>query len=152
MPLSALGDPLRFCRFELAELGDSVKADDLQTQLKGIREDAVRQLKDRVHTFLNSQTFLDLSPRVTFGYFYTAFAHRQEDEKKTWAISTPSRRPPLQMVDSSSSSSSAEPTIIDLDDAHLSGAHVGLGNVDDRMRSAFGDDFGLGIFDEFRVL
>ena len=31
----------------------------------------------------------------------------------------------------------------DLDDAHLSGAHVGLGNVDDRMRSAFGDDFGL---------
>lgn len=31
----------------------------------------------------------------------------------------------------------------DLDDAHLSGAHVGLGNVDDRMRSVFGDDFGL---------
>jgi two-component system, LytTR family, sensor kinase len=31
----------------------------------------------------------------------------------------------------------------DLEDAHLSGAHVGLGNVDDRMRSAFGDDFGL---------
>jgi two-component system, LytTR family, sensor kinase len=31
----------------------------------------------------------------------------------------------------------------DLDDAHLSGAHVGLGNVDDRMRSTFGDDFGL---------
>lgn len=31
----------------------------------------------------------------------------------------------------------------DLDDAHLSGAHVGLGNVDDRMRSAFGEDFGL---------
>ncbi|PKB31720.1 two-component system LytT family sensor kinase [Pseudonocardia alni] len=31
----------------------------------------------------------------------------------------------------------------DLDDAHLSGAHVGLGNVDDRMRSAFGDNFGL---------
>ncbi|MGH3615186.1 MAG: sensor histidine kinase [Pseudonocardia sp.] len=31
----------------------------------------------------------------------------------------------------------------DLDDAHLSGAHVGLGNVDDRMRSAFGADFGL---------
>lgn len=31
----------------------------------------------------------------------------------------------------------------DLADAHLSGAHVGLGNVDDRMRSAFGADFGL---------
>jgi len=31
----------------------------------------------------------------------------------------------------------------DLADAHLSGAHVGLGNVDDRMRSAFGADFAL---------
>ena len=31
----------------------------------------------------------------------------------------------------------------DMADAHLTGAHVGLGNVDDRMRSAFGDDFGL---------
>ncbi|WP_073458075.1 sensor histidine kinase [Pseudonocardia thermophila] len=31
----------------------------------------------------------------------------------------------------------------DLEDAHMSGAHVGLGNVDDRMRSTFGDDFGL---------
>jgi two-component system, LytTR family, sensor kinase len=31
----------------------------------------------------------------------------------------------------------------DVADAHLSGAHVGMGNVDDRMRSAFGDDFGL---------
>ncbi len=31
----------------------------------------------------------------------------------------------------------------DLEDAHQSVAHVGLGNVDDRMRSAFGDDFGL---------
>ena len=31
----------------------------------------------------------------------------------------------------------------DLEDAHQSGAHVGLGNVDDRMRSTFGDDFGL---------
>jgi two-component system, LytTR family, sensor kinase len=31
----------------------------------------------------------------------------------------------------------------DLDDAHQSGAHVGLGNVDDRMRSTFGADFGL---------
>ncbi|HLU57816.1 MAG TPA: histidine kinase [Pseudonocardia sp.] len=31
----------------------------------------------------------------------------------------------------------------DLEDAHQSGAHVGLGNVDDRMRSTFGADFGL---------
>ena len=79
----------------------------------------VSHLKDRVNTFLNSPTFLALSARVTFGYFYTAYAHRQEDEKETWARSTPSRTPPLQMVDSSFSSSSAEPTIIDLDRAHL---------------------------------
>jgi two-component system LytT family sensor kinase len=31
----------------------------------------------------------------------------------------------------------------DMADAHVTGAHVGLGNVDDRMRSAFGEDFGL---------
>ncbi|WP_342666225.1 sensor histidine kinase [Pseudonocardia spinosispora] len=31
----------------------------------------------------------------------------------------------------------------DMSDAHLSGAHVGMGNVDDRMRSAFGEDYGL---------
>jgi two-component system, LytTR family, sensor kinase len=31
----------------------------------------------------------------------------------------------------------------DMSDAHLSGAHVGLGNVDDRMKSAFGEDYGL---------
>ena len=31
----------------------------------------------------------------------------------------------------------------DLDDAHLSGAHVGLGNVDSRLRNAYGDEFGL---------
>ncbi len=31
----------------------------------------------------------------------------------------------------------------DMADTHVTGAHVGLGNVDDRMRSAFGEDFGL---------
>jgi two-component system LytT family sensor kinase len=31
----------------------------------------------------------------------------------------------------------------DMADAHISGAHVGLGNVDDRMRATFGQDFGL---------
>jgi two-component system LytT family sensor kinase len=31
----------------------------------------------------------------------------------------------------------------DMTDAHMSGAHVGLGNVDDRMKSAFGADYGL---------
>jgi len=30
-----------------------------------------------------------------------------------------------------------------MNDSHVSGAHVGLGNVHDRLRSAFGDDYGL---------
>ncbi|MFB9906501.1 sensor histidine kinase [Allokutzneria oryzae] len=29
------------------------------------------------------------------------------------------------------------------DNAHMTGAHVGLGNVDDRLRRAFGNDYGL---------
>jgi len=32
---------------------------------------------------------------------------------------------------------------LDSEEAHSSGAHVGLGNVDDRLRAAFGDDYGL---------
>ncbi len=32
---------------------------------------------------------------------------------------------------------------LDTEQAHSSGAHVGLGNVDDRLRAAFGDDYGL---------
>ena len=32
---------------------------------------------------------------------------------------------------------------LDAEQAHSSGAHVGLGNVDDRLRAAFGDDYGL---------
>ena len=32
---------------------------------------------------------------------------------------------------------------LDEEQAHFSGAHVGLGNVDDRLRAAFGDDYGL---------
>ena len=36
---------------QLKELGDSVKADDIQTRLKTLREDAVRQLKDRQELF-----------------------------------------------------------------------------------------------------
>ena len=31
----------------------------------------------------------------------------------------------------------------DLEDAHLSGAHVGLGNVDARLRAVYGDEHGL---------
>ncbi|GMI23180.1 hypothetical protein TrCOL_g3522 [Triparma columacea] len=86
----------------------------------------ISQLKDHVRTFLNSPTFVALSLCVTFGYFYTAFAHRQEEERKTWAITTKSRTPPLQMVDSSSSS--AKPTFIDLDLDHFN--HVNLQCLD----------------------
>jgi len=32
---------------------------------------------------------------------------------------------------------------LNAEQAHSSGAHVGLGNVDDRLRAAFGDDYGL---------
>jgi two-component system LytT family sensor kinase len=31
----------------------------------------------------------------------------------------------------------------DLKDAHQTGAHVGLGNINDRMRSVFGDEYAL---------
>ena len=31
----------------------------------------------------------------------------------------------------------------DLRDAHQTAPHVGLGNVDDRLRAVFGDDYGL---------
>lgn len=36
---------------QLIELGDTVKADDLQTRLKTVREDAIRQMKDRQDLF-----------------------------------------------------------------------------------------------------
>jgi two-component system LytT family sensor kinase len=31
----------------------------------------------------------------------------------------------------------------DLKDAHQTGAHVGLGNINDRMRAVFGDEYAL---------
>jgi hypothetical protein len=40
---------------QLLELEDSVKADELQGRLKTIREDAVRQLKDRLELFVEGQ-------------------------------------------------------------------------------------------------
>ena len=44
-------DKVRDIVGQLKELGDSVKADDIQTRLKTLREDAVRQLKDRKELF-----------------------------------------------------------------------------------------------------
>ncbi|MGL4401367.1 MAG: AAA family ATPase, partial [Luteolibacter sp.] len=43
---------------QLTALGDPVKADDLQTRLKTLREDGVRQLKDRKDLFVDGQNVL----------------------------------------------------------------------------------------------
>ena len=43
---------------ELKELGDGVKADDLRTQLKTLREDAARQLKDRKELFVDGKNVI----------------------------------------------------------------------------------------------
>lgn len=43
---------------QLGDLGDSVKADDIQTKLKAIREDAVRQLKDRKELFVDGKDII----------------------------------------------------------------------------------------------
>ncbi|MGC1481819.1 MAG: DNA repair ATPase [Chthoniobacterales bacterium] len=45
-------DRLRDVVTQLLELGDPVKSDDLQSRLKTIREDAVRQLRDRKELFV----------------------------------------------------------------------------------------------------
>ena len=42
----------------LKELGDSVKADDLQTQVKTIRDEAVRQLKDRQELYVDGENII----------------------------------------------------------------------------------------------
>lgn len=43
---------------ELRDIGDSVKADDLQTRLKTVQDDAVRQLKDRKELFADGGNVL----------------------------------------------------------------------------------------------
>ncbi len=45
---------------ELGELGDTVKVDDVQSRLKTIREDAVRQLKDRQDLFEGGENAIKL--------------------------------------------------------------------------------------------
>ncbi len=45
---------------QLDELGDSVKAADIQTQLKTLKEDAVRQLKDRKELFVDGTNIIQL--------------------------------------------------------------------------------------------
>lgn len=48
-------DKMRDIISQLQEMGDSVKADDLQTRLKTVRDDAVRQLKDRKELFVDGE-------------------------------------------------------------------------------------------------
>ncbi|HYG34150.1 MAG TPA: DNA repair ATPase, partial [Clostridia bacterium] len=45
---------------QLTSLGDSVKADDLLSRLKTIREDAVRQLKDRQELYVSGENLIQL--------------------------------------------------------------------------------------------
>lgn len=47
---------------QLRELDDSVKVDDIQSRLKTVREDAVRQLKDRQELFIDGQQVIQLGP------------------------------------------------------------------------------------------
>ena len=53
-------DKLRDICEQLTELDDSVKVDDIQSQLKTIREDAVRQLKDRQELYVDGQNVIQL--------------------------------------------------------------------------------------------
>ena len=45
---------------ELSKLGDSVKSGDLQTRLKTLREEAIRQLKDRTDLFTEGENIIRL--------------------------------------------------------------------------------------------
>lgn len=45
---------------ELRELGDSVKADEISSKLKALRENTIRQLKDRQELYLNGEDVIKL--------------------------------------------------------------------------------------------
>ena len=47
---------------DLLDLGDTVKADELQSRLKTVKEDAVRQLKDRAELFTDGGQALKFGP------------------------------------------------------------------------------------------
>ncbi|MEL6823330.1 MAG: AAA family ATPase, partial [Calditrichota bacterium] len=48
---------------QLIELDDNVKADDIQTRLKTIREDTLRQLKDKKELFVNGENIIRMGDR-----------------------------------------------------------------------------------------
>ncbi len=49
---------------QLIRMGDTVKADDIQGQLKTVREDAVRQLKDRQDLFVEGENIIKFGPHL----------------------------------------------------------------------------------------
>ncbi|MBN1851748.1 MAG: AAA family ATPase, partial [Pirellulales bacterium] len=51
-------DKVRDIIHQLSDLGDSVKVGDIQSRLKTIREDAVRQLKDRQDLYVDGQNII----------------------------------------------------------------------------------------------
>ena len=53
-------DKVRNIVEQLTELDDTVKVDDIQSRLKTIREDAVRQLKDRKELFVEGENVIKL--------------------------------------------------------------------------------------------
>ncbi|MBW3128425.1 DNA repair ATPase [Hymenobacter profundi] len=57
-------EKVRHTAQELLNLGDSVKADDVQSRLKTLREDAVRQLRDRADLFADGGQTLKFGPHA----------------------------------------------------------------------------------------
>ncbi len=57
-------EKLRSLVQELKELGDSVKADDIQSKLKTIKEDAVRQLKDKNELYVAGENTIRLGKHL----------------------------------------------------------------------------------------
>ena len=50
---------------ELGELDDTVKVDDIQSRMKTIQEDAVRQLKDRQDLFVGGENVIRLGSTIS---------------------------------------------------------------------------------------
>ncbi|WP_298860481.1 DNA repair ATPase, partial [uncultured Gimesia sp.] len=56
-------DKVRDIVRQLGELDDTVKVDDIQGRLKSVREDAVRQLKDKQELFVDGENIIKLGSR-----------------------------------------------------------------------------------------
>ena len=74
---------------QLIELGDTVKADDLQTRLKTVREDAIRQLKDRQDLFSGGSGTIQLGAPSLPGQHPRARSHHRSARRRD--VSAPYR-------------------------------------------------------------